>query len=201
MSNVENKDVNETAQVAPVQEQDENSTVVREDEKTPDTKVDRKVYESVRDAMKREREEKRAKDTKIAELEARLAEVESRRGAEDDEDDEPQDSMTKAKVDILYLVQTDPFVKENLDLIEEKMTDNPRLTAKEAIKEIKSDFFDRMSKESVKAAPEVPLKQITPKGNSTITRENVIKDALEGRNANADSAQMEAYRRQIERLG
>ena len=144
---------------------------------------------------------KAEKKQSSAELDALRAEVEALKSAKESDDfepDEPEDTRTKAKVDILYLVQTDPFVKANLDLIEEKMADNPKLTAKEAIKELKSDFFDGMQKELAKSEPEVPLKQINPKGNST-TRD-VIKDALSGKNENADPAQLAAYNATLARL-
>lgn len=155
-------------------------------------KVDRRVYEKVREDMLKYKEEKKAKEAKIAELEARILAVESTKETVYEEPDDA-DTRTKAKVDILYLVQTDPFVKENLDLIEEKMSDNPKMSAQAAIREIKSDFFDRMQKEVAKAEPEVPPKQVNPKGNST------IKDALE--DENADPRQMAAYKAQLARLG
>lgn len=182
-------DVKETAPVAPVQEHTEISTPVSDES----AKVDRKVYEKVREDMLKYKDEKKAKDAKVAELEARLAAVESTRGTDDEGEDEPEDTRTKAKVDILYLVQTDPFVKENLDLIEEKMADNPNMTAQAAIKEIKSDFFDRMQKEVSSAEPEVLPKQINPKGTSTI-KEAVDSDS-------ADPRQVAAYKAQLARLG
>src|SRR5664280_2227403 len=89
--------------VAPtVEAQPEQEVVVSEDVKTPT--VDRKVYEQVRDDMKAEREAKRLANTKNAELEARIAELETRSVSVDDEPVE-EDVRTKAKVDILYLVQ------------------------------------------------------------------------------------------------
>ncbi len=156
-------------------------------------KVDRKVYEKVREDMLKYKDEKKAKDAKVAELEARLAAVEATRGTDYDGDVEPEDTRTKAKVDILYLVQTDPFVKENLDLIEEKMADNPNMTATAAIKEIKSDFFDRMQREVSSSEPEVLPKQINPKGTST------LKDAVDS--DSADPRQVAAYKAQLARLG
>lgn len=166
----------------------ENSAVVSDD----GTKVERKVYEKVREDMLKYKDEKKAKDAELAEIKARLAAVESTR-VSDDEDGEPEDTRTKAKVDILYLVQTDPFVKENLDLIEERMAENPNMTAQAAIKEIKSDFFDRMQKEVSRSEPEVPPKQITPKGSSTL-KEAVDSDS-------ADPRQVAAYKAQLARLG
>ena len=167
----------------------ENSAVVSDD----GAKVDRKVYEKVREDMLKYKDEKKAKDAELAEIKARLEAVEAAKAEVIDEEPEEGDVRTKAKVDILYLVQTDPFVKENLDLIEEKMAENPRMTAQAAIKEIKSDFFDRMQKEVARTEPEVPPKQINPKGNST------LKEAIES--DTADPRQVEAYKAQLARLG
>ena len=190
----ETVDVKEVTPAEPVPAQEEVSTVVSDD----GAKVDRTVYEKVREDMLKYKAEKKQSS---AELDALRAEVEALKSAKESDDlepDEPEDTRTKAKVDILYLVQTDPFVKANLDLIEEKMAENPKLTAKEAIKELKSDFFDGMQKELARSEPEVPLKQINPKGNST-TRD-VIKDALSGKNENADPAQLAAYNATLARL-
>ena len=165
---VEEKDVKETTPVEPVKPQEEKAPV-GEPVKAPET-VDRKVYEQVRDDMKAEREAKKSANVKNAELEARIAELETRPVSDDDTDQ--GDVRTKAKVEILYLVQSDPFVKENLDLIEDKMADNPKMTAQTAIKELKSDFFDKMQKEVSQSEPEKPLKQLNPKGDSTIKGED-----------------------------
>jgi len=191
----EQKDVKETTPVEPVQAPEEKAPV-GEPVKAPEA-VDRKVYEQVRDDMKAEREAKKLANAKNAELEARIAELESR---PDSDDDDQGDVKTKAKVEILYLVQSDPFVKENLDLIEDKMADNPRMTAQQAIKELKSDFFDKMQKEVSKAEPEKPFKQLNPKGESIPYRGDIVKEALEGKYENADPAQLEAYNRVMARL-
>ena len=188
----ETTDVNQETPSAPVQEQEEVNTKVSDE----GAKVDRKVYEKVREDMLAYKAEKKAKDQKVAELEARLAAVETTRDVVKEEPDE----RTKAKVDILYLVQTDSFVKDNLDLIEEKMSDNPNLTAQSAIKELKSDFFDRMQKETSTPLTEVPLKQINPKGNVTVDRRDIIKNALEGKAENADPQQLAAYNAVMARL-
>jgi hypothetical protein len=190
----ETVDVKEVTPAEPVPAQEEVSTVVSDD----GAKVDRTVYEKVREDMLKYKAEKKQSSAELDALRAEVEALKSAKESDDFEPDEPEDTRTKAKVDILYLVQTDPFVKANLDLIEEKMADNPKLTAKEAIKELKSDFFDGMQKELAKSEPEVPLKQINPKGNST-TRD-VIKDALSGKNENADPAQLAAYNATLARL-
>lgn len=190
----ETVDVKEVTPAEPVPAQEEASTVVSDD----GAKVDRTVYEKVREDMLKYKAEKKQSSAELDALRAEVEALKSAKESDDYEPAEPEDTRTKAKVDILYLVQTDPFVKANLDLIEEKMAENPKLTAKEAIKELKSDFFDGMQKELAKSEPEVPLKQINPKGNST-TRD-VIKDALSGKNENADPAQLAAYNATLARL-
>lgn len=176
----------------------ENSTVVSDE----GAKVDRKVYEKVREDMLAYKAEKKAKDAELAQIKAEIEALKNAQTQVTQDDDSDVDTRTKAKVDILYLVQTDPFVKENLDLIEEKMAENPNMTAQAAIREIKSDFFDRMQKEVAKAEPEVLPKQVKPQGNSTTdTRSDVIKDALDGKVENADPRQLEAYKAVLARLG
>lgn len=175
----------------------ENSTVVSDE----GAKVDRKVYEKVREDMLAYKAEKKAKDAELAQIKAEIEALKNAQTQVTQDDDSDVDTRTKAKVDILYLVQTDPFVKENLDLIEEKMAENPNMTAQAAIREIKSDFFDRMQKEVAKAEPEVLPKQVKPQGNSTTdTRSDVIKDALDGKVENADPRQLEAYKATLARL-
>ena len=188
------EDVKDAAQAEDVQTQNENSVEVGND----DTKVDKTVYEKVREDMLKYKSEKKEAN---AELEALRAEVEALKAAQDDDDDEEVigDVRTQAKVDLLYLIQSDPFVKDNLDLVRERMESNKKLTVHEAIKDVKSDFFDRMQKEVSKSEPEVPPKQIKPKGSSTSG--NVIKDALDGKIENADPAQLKAYQDVIARLG
>lgn len=188
------EDVKDAAQAEDVQTQNENSVEVGND----DTKVDKTVYEKVREDMLKYKSEKKEAN---AELEALKAEVQALKAAQDDDDDEEVigDVRTQAKVDLLYLIQSDPFVKDNLDLVRERMESNKKLTVHEAIKDVKSDFFDRMQKEVSKSEPEVPPKQIKPKGSSTSG--NVIKDALDGKIENADPAQLKAYQDVIARLG
>jgi|GEM_PF-4344676 len=179
-----------TVEAQPVSE---SSTSVSDD----GAKVDRKVYEKVREDMLKYKDEKKAKDAELAEIKARLAAVEAAKVSDDDGTVSTEDVRTKANVEVLMLVNTDPFVKENLALITEKMSDD-NLTAKEAVKAIKAEFFDRMQKEVSQTEPEVPPKQVTPKGTSTT---NVIKEALEGRLENADPRQLEAYKATLARLG
>lgn len=188
------EDVKDAAQAEDVQTQNENSVEVGND----DTKVDKTVYEKVREDMLKYKSEKKEAN---AELEALKAQVQALKAAQDDDDEEEVigDVRTQAKVDLLYLIQSDPFVKDNLDLVRERMESNKKLTVHEAIKDVKSDFFDRMQKEVSKSEPEVPPKQIKPKGSST--NGSIIKDALDGKIEDADPAQLKAYQDVIARLG
>jgi len=187
----------EAEPVAPtVEAEPEAEAVASEGVKTP--VVDRKVYEQVRDDMKAEREAKRVANAENAKLAARIAELESRREPVYDEPDTEESVRTKAKVDVLYLMQTDPFVKDNLDLIEDEMADDASLTASQAVEKVQAKLFRKLSFEVAKSEPEVPPKNLNPKGNST-TRD-VIKDALSGKNENVDPSQLAAYNATMARL-
>lgn len=197
----ENKDVKpDEANVAPVQEQTEQTEEVSEDVKTPDV-VDKNVYEKVREAMKTEREAKRVAEARATELEERIAKLEQTRTTDDYTDYDPY----KAKTDILFLMNKDAFVKENLDLIEQKMTDNPSLDVTSAVREVKSDFFDRIQKEVTSVEPNQPLKQEKPTATPEKTRPeltgNVLKDAMEGKIENVPNEQMVAIKRVMGQLG
>lgn len=138
---------------------DNQTTVVKEENPTPqvttaetettteqvsgvtDT-VAKNVYEKVREAMKAERASKREALSEVENLRKRIEELE--RSGDSEEEETPQ---RDPRLDVLYLVNKDPFVKENLDLIEQRMSENPRLDVNQAIRELKADMFDRIEKE------------------------------------------------------
>ena len=193
MTEEEKKDVKEVATTPPVQEEVKPAEVVSEDVKTPtvEGQVDQSVYEKVREAMKTEREAKKAEKARNAELETRIAELESQT---------PQGEKTygsyEAKVDILTLMNKDAFFKENSDLIEEKMADNPKMDVQSALTAVKAEFFDRIQKES-KPVGDKPLTTQKP----TATAEPVeqvnaptMKQVLSGK-VPIDPMQLEAIRR------
>lgn len=191
----ENKDVKPgEANAAPVQEPKEQAPAGSEPVKTPDV-VDRNVYEKVREAMQKEREEKRVKEAQITELNERIAKLETSRTERDDEDYDPY----KAKTDILFLMNKDPFVKDNLDLIEQKMTDNPQLDVASALKEVKAEMFDRIQKEVSSVEDNKPLKQEKPTATQEQVRPelsgNVLKDAVDGKIENVPPEQLAAIKR------
>jgi len=176
----EKKDVKEVATTPPVQEEEKPTEAVSEDVKTPEVEgqVDQSVYEKVREAMKTEREAKKAEKARNAELETRIAELESQT---------PQEEKTygsyEAKVDILTLMNKDAFFKENSDLIEEKMADNPKMDVQSALTAVKSEFFDRIQKES-QPVGDKPLTTQKPTATTepvTQVKAPTIKDVLAGK--------------------
>ena len=180
MTEEEKKDVKEVATTPPVQEEEKPAEVVSEDVKTPEAEgqVDQSVYEKVREAMKTEREAKKAEKARNAELETRIAELESQTPQE-----EKKYGSYEAKVDILTLMNKDAFFKENSDLIEEKMADNPKMDVQSALTAVKSEFFDRIQKES-KPVGDKPLTQQKPTATTepvTQVKAPTIKDVLAGK--------------------
>ena len=180
MTEEEKKDVKEVATTPPVQEEEKPAEVVSEDVKTPEAEgqVDQSVYEKVREAMKTEREAKKAEKARNAELETRIAELESQTPQE-----EKKYGSYEAKVDILTLMNKDAFFKENSDLIEEKMADNPKMDVQSALTAVKSEFFDRIQKES-QPVGDKPLTQQKPTATTepvTQVKAPTIKDVLAGK--------------------
>jgi hypothetical protein len=170
-------------------------TEVSEDVKTPeDENVSKSVYEKVREAMKSEREAKRAAQAQNAELEERLAKLESQPRQEETGDYDPY----KAKTDLLFQISKDEFVKENLDLIEAKMTDNPSFDVSQATTAVKAEIFDRIQKEANPVEPNKPLKQQKPTATAEPVRKDlsgdIYKDALAGK-IDVDPAQLAAIQR------
>jgi hypothetical protein len=141
--------------------------------------VEKSVYEKVREAMKAERAEKRQALSEVEQLRKRIEELESRG---DDDDKKP---ARDPRLDVLYLVQKDQFVKENLDLIEQKMTDNPHLDVNAAVREVKAEMFDLIEKEVAKSTSNQPQKQERPTAVPEPSRYepsgDAIKDALDGK--------------------
>jgi hypothetical protein len=166
----EAKDVKEeVAEPTPVQEEIKQSEEVSEDVKTPKDVIDKDVYVKVREDMKAERAAKREAQAKTRELEERIAELESR-GVE-----EPDLDGNDPRVEVLYQINKDPFVKDNLDLIEEKMA-TEKMDIKSAVSAVKSEMFDRIQREVTTAPESKTLKQEKP----TATAEDIPKSQLTG---------------------
>ena len=179
----EEKDVkDEVATPTPVQEEVKPAEVVSEDVKTPEVEgqSDQSKYEKVREAMKSERKAKKAEKARNVELETRIAELESQTPLQG----EPKEyGSYEAKVDILTLMNKDNFFKENSDLIEEKMADNPKMDVQSALTAVKAEFFDRIQKES-KPVEDKPLTQQKPTATAepvTQAKSPKIKDILAGK--------------------
>jgi len=191
-----NNDVKETVAV-PAQESPEvqQPTVdVSEDVKTPvvEGQVDQSVYEKVREAMKSERTAKKEEKARNAELEQRIAELESQSPQQEVASSNPYN----AKVDILTLMSKDTFFKENADLVESKMSDNPAMDALTALTAVKAEFFDRIQKESSPVEVNKPLTQQRPTASAEPVQQVAsanLKDVLAGK-SNIDPRQLEAMR-------
>jgi CRISPR/Cas system CSM-associated protein Csm2 small subunit len=142
--------------------------------------VSKNVYEKVREAMKNERAQKKEALSELENLRKRVEELEGRSG---DENEEVQ--RQDPRLDVLYLVNKDPFVRENLDLIEQRMAENPRLDVKQAVREIKADMFDRIEKEiSVPTNNNIQKTERPTAIREPVTYKpsgNALKDALEGK--------------------
>jgi hypothetical protein len=197
----EKKDVKpeESQSSSKSEEKKEQSKEVREDVKTPEDVVDKSVYEKVREAMRSEREAKKLERAKVTELEEKIAKIEQSQQSEEEDEGSVYDPY-KAKVDILTMMNKDSFVKDNLDLIEEKMT-SEKVDISTAVKDLKSEYFDRIQKESTSTDVDNQLKQEKP----TATEEEIppkqatnsrdlIKDALSGK-IDMDPKQLEAIKR------
>ena len=172
----------EEAVPVPSQGTEQPITDVSEDVKTPavEGQVDQSVYEKVREAMKSERTEKKAEKARNSELEARIAELES----QNPQQETPKEyGSYEAKVDVLTLMNKDPFFKENTDLIESKMSENPSMDARTALREVKAEFFDRIQKESNPVEVNKPLTQQRPTAAAEPTQvanDVKLKDYLAG---------------------
>ena len=191
-----NNDVKETVAV-PAQESVEATQPagdVSEDVKTPavEGQVDQSVYEKVREAMKSERTAKKAEKARNAELENRIAELESQ--APQQEGTPKEYSSYEAKVDVLTLMNKDSFFRENSELVEAKMSDNPGMDVKTALDKTKAEFFDRIQKESMPAEVNKPLTQQKPTAAAEptqVAKEVPLKDYLAGK-ADMDPMQRQA---------
>lgn len=161
--------------------------------KTPDV-VDKTVYEKVREDMKAERQAKREAQARLKELEERLTTLEQSR-TEDDFEEERRDP----RLDVLYLVNKDSFVKENLDLIEQRMSQDKSLDVHQAVRALKAEMFDRIQKEVSGAEPSKQLKQekvtATPEPEKPQLSGDLMKDALEGKLDNVPNEQLAAIKR------
>lgn len=185
----------EEVQPAPVPEKKEQPAEVSEDVKTPT--VDKTVYESVRGAMRSERAKKKEAQVEVTELRKRVEELE-----DTDTDVELEDPVKDSRVDIMFSMAKDPFVKDNLDLIEQEM-DASKSDVDAAVRNVKADFFDRIQKAEAPVANK-PLKNEKPAATDEAKEKAELTDdpkanlqkALKGE-LDIDPAQLEAIRRAL----
>lgn len=180
----EQKDVKqEGANPTPVQEEKKPESEASEGVKTPESEnVPKDVYEKVREAMKKEREEKRAEKKRADELEQKIADL--------DKGKDPE----KIKDNTISLIKSDPFAMENLDLIEAKVEEG--VSPSEAIAQVKAEFFDRMRSEGQPAETNQFKQQKPTAANepAPTPKEVSFKDALAGK-VDVDPQQLAAIRR------
>ena len=193
----EEKDVKpEGASPTPVQEEKKTPEAVSEDVKTPkvDGQVDQKVYEKVRESMRAEREAKKAEKARNSELEARIAELESQTHREE----RPTNSY-EAKTDLLLRINKDAFLRDNLDLVEDKMTETG-MDVSSATNAVKAEIFDRVQKElpSEGIKPLIQQRPTAAAEPRTEVEAPTFKDILAGK-VEIDPKQLEAIRRAMPR--
>lgn len=141
---VVNETVSDTS-VVPTTTETQQTTTVKEDVKT---EVVDQEKENIKRALQEERERRKAVEARNRELEqahvnpqpvvAPVAPV------ADDQDEIAQRFIrTESLTELNFLINKDPFVKENLDLIEDEMRAS-RVGAREAIKNVKEAVLDRI---------------------------------------------------------
>lgn len=167
-------------------EQKEQTPTVSEDAKTQEPgKSYQTKYEEAREAMKQERESKRAEKQRADDLEVKIADM--AKGGEKVDPKEIKDNT-------ISLIKSDPFALENIDLIEAKVEEG--LSTKDAIAQVKADFFDRMRDEGKPAESNIPKQQKpTAAAEPTPSPTNVkLEDVLSGK-VEVDPAQLAAIKR------
>lgn len=186
----EQNDVNKADTTADVEQQEDQTNAASEGDINSDSYVQRDVYESVREAMKKSREEAKR-------LKAEIASLKSSKQTGEGHDRKTQNIVESAKIDLVYSMQKDSFIRENIELIEDKMVlDN--CTVQEAVQRLKSEMFDKIISKSDEHSPQSPPKQLIPKGSNAEI--GVQKSSVEQMLANAPVGQVEAYKRALERI-
>ncbi len=165
-----------------------------------DTKSYQQKYEEARKAMRQEREGKKAKEAEIQKLTQRIEQLESRESRTVvDEDITESGERKDPRTEVLWLMNRDPFVKENLDLIEQKMTEDSSLDVNQAVTAVKSELFDRIQNVDSPTPSNSPQKQEKPTATSEPEakqnkEEFSLKDALAGK-VDMNPMQLDAIRR------
>jgi hypothetical protein len=139
---------------------------VSEDVKPQDTADYKALYEKAKEeAENKSRALKETREKEKAEREARLAlEAQMQTQPVQQNDDEAVQMFyeNKAKTDLLTLAVTDPFVKDNFNLVLEALTQNPMAGAESAAMRVKSSIMDGIIKSADLAQPKPVQQTPTP---------------------------------------
>ena len=124
------------------------------------------LYEKAKEeAENKSRALKETREKEKAEREARLAlEAQMHDQVPTDDNDEAVKMFyeNKAKTDLLTLAVTDPFVKDNFNLVLEQLNQNPMQGADAAAMRVKSNIMDGIIKSADLAQPNHPQNTPTP---------------------------------------
>lgn len=125
------------------------------------------LYEKAKEeAENKSRALKETREKEKAEREARLAlEAQMQYQAPVQQNDDEAVQMfyeNKAKTDLLTLAVTDPFVKDNFNLVLEALTQNPMAGAETAAMRVKSSIMDGIVKSADLAQPKPVQQTPTP---------------------------------------
>ena len=140
--------------------------IVSEDVK-PQGEADYKaLYEKAKEeAQNKSRALKEAREKETAEREARLAleaQMQSQPVQQNDDEAVQMFYENKAKTDLLTLAVTDPFVKDNFNLVLEQLALNPMAGAESAAMRVKSSIMDGIIKSADLAQPKPVQQTPTP---------------------------------------
>lgn len=140
--------------------------IVSEDVK-PQGEADYKaLYEKAKEeAENKSRALKETREKEKAEREARLAleaQMQSQPVQQNDDEAVQMFYENKAKTDLLTLAVTDPFVKDNFNLVLEQLALNPMAGAESAAMRVKSSIMDGIIKSADLAQPKPVQQTPTP---------------------------------------
>lgn len=141
--------------------------IVSEDVKTQGEADYKALYEKAKEeAENKSRALKETREKEKAEREARLAlEAQMQYQAPVQQNDDEAVQMfyeNKAKTDLLTLAVTDPFVKDNFNLVLEALSQNPMAGAETAAMRVKSSIMDGIVKSADLAQPKPVQQTPTP---------------------------------------
>ena len=182
-----------TTEPSPVKK--EQATNVSEDANTQKAGTGKTFQEKYEDSIKAIRAEREAKldaKSRADELEAKLAKMETQEPQQ-----ETEYSSVEAKVDMLTLMNKDSFFRENSDLVEQKMVDNPAMDARTALNSVKADILDKAMNDPSTVEVNKPLTQQRPTAaaepTQQVAKDVTLKGVMAGK-TEIDPMQLEAIR-------